>query len=129
MGVGVHGKVDVAVAYQFLGYAGRDAVAGQQGGERASEAVDVEGAALGVAFGDTGGGEVQVEGSQEVATQVEQRGIRCDLTTMILFQLGHVCSQVVHGVRPQGQGGETTSLGQGLLPILQELWSPPAKIA
>ena len=35
-------------------------------------AVDVNGLAVGVTFGDVGGGEVQVEGTQKVATQAKQ---------------------------------------------------------
>lgn len=71
VGVGVHGEADVAVAHELLGDAGRDAVAGHEGGEGVAEAVDVDGAALGVAFGDPGGGKVEVEGTQEVSAEGE----------------------------------------------------------
>ena len=33
VGVGVHRQANIAVAYELLGYARRDAAAGQQGGE------------------------------------------------------------------------------------------------
>ena len=57
-------------------------MAGQEGGEGMTQAVNIDGLTLGVAFGDIGRSEVQVECSQEVATKGKQWRLRGDLTAI-----------------------------------------------
>jgi len=109
------------MAHQFLGHAGRDAVAGEQRGERVPEAVDVYRAALGVAFGDPRRGKVQVERSQQVPpVDVEQRCVRRNRFAVGLGQTGDVLPQVVGQVASQGQRGRPPALG--VLTFDMDVW-------
>ena len=76
VGVDVHRQANIAMTHNLLGRGGHDAVTGQQCSEGVAKAVNVYCSALGAAFGDAGGGDVEIERPQQVPpVDVEQQGV------------------------------------------------------
>ena len=75
MGVDVHRQANVTVTHELLGGAGRNAVAGQERGERVPQAVKIECLTFGVGLGDCRGLEVRVEDAGEIRGRIEKEPI------------------------------------------------------